>query len=190
MKNHWTARSVTDYLFRIAADFIAQLENKMESLPISQDELAKKLGVTKGRVSQWINHPGNISLGKMIEYAKALGMKVSVVAYEDDDPENKKGPIDSEIFKICWEKSGKPRDFWNLQETRTNEAVSVMAISSSLLVGIPVGSINVTGQLSGVQQNESLRSNSTPTVDMILRASEQLVHASEGQFNRLFVTWH
>ena len=30
MKAHWTARSVKDYLFRIAADFIAQLENKME----------------------------------------------------------------------------------------------------------------------------------------------------------------
>jgi len=116
MKAHWTARSVKDYLFRIAADFISQLENKMESLPISQDELAKRLGVTKGRVSQLINHPGNISLAKMIEYAKALGMKVSIVAYEDNDPENKKGPIDSEIFRICWEQLGKPRDFWAMQD--------------------------------------------------------------------------
>jgi len=115
MKSHWTAQSIKEYLFRIASDFIAQLENKMESLSISQGELAKKMGVTKGAVSLWINHPGNVKLGKMIEYAKALGMKVSVVAYEDDDPENKKGPIDAEIFRICWEQLGKPRDFWAVQ---------------------------------------------------------------------------
>jgi transcriptional regulator with XRE-family HTH domain len=123
MKAHWTAQSVKDYLFRIATDFIVQLENKMESLAISQDQLAKKLGVTKGAVSQWINHTGNVTLGKMIEYARALGMKVSVVAYEDDDPENKKGPIDAEIFRICWEQLGKPRDFWAIQDILTTNNV-------------------------------------------------------------------
>jgi antitoxin component HigA of HigAB toxin-antitoxin module len=70
MKAHWTERSIKDYLFRIAADFIAQLEKKMEILNTSQDELAKKLGVTKGRVSQVLNHPGNITLSKIIEYTK------------------------------------------------------------------------------------------------------------------------
>jgi transcriptional regulator with XRE-family HTH domain len=122
-KTHWTARSIRDYLFRIAADFIAQLENKMDSIPISQDELADRLGVTKGRVSQWINHPGNISLAKMIEYAKAVGMKVSVVAYEDDDPENEKGPVDAEIFRMCWEQLGKPRDFWAIQSIVTTNRI-------------------------------------------------------------------
>ena len=129
MKTHWTARSVKDYLFRIAADFIAQLENKIESLSISQDEFAKRLGVTKGRVSQLINHPGNISLAKMIEYAQTLGMKVSVVAYEDDDPKNTKGPIDSEIFRICWEQLGKPHDFWDVQKVVTTKNVVAANVS-------------------------------------------------------------
>jgi transcriptional regulator with XRE-family HTH domain len=129
MKPHWTARSIKDYLFRIASDFIAQLESKMDSLPISQDELAKKLGVTKGRVSQLINHPGNISLATMIEYAKAVGMKVSVVAYEDNDPKNTKGPIDSEIFRICWEQLGKPRDFWDAQGILTTKNVSAANVT-------------------------------------------------------------
>jgi hypothetical protein len=52
----------------------------------------------------------------MAKYARALGMKVSIVAYDDHDPENKKGPINSEIFKMCWEQLGKPRDFWAMQE--------------------------------------------------------------------------
>lgn len=123
-KTHWTARSIEDYIFRIANDFIIQLQNKMESKHISQDKLAKKMRVTKGAVSQWINRPGNISLRKMIEYARALGMKVSVVAYEDGDPKNKKGPIDADIFRICWEQLGKPRDFWDLQNIMATNRIS------------------------------------------------------------------
>ena len=116
MKTHWTERSNKDFLFRIAADFIAQLEDKMESLPMSQDELAQRLGVTKGRVSQILNNPGNITLGKIVEYARTLEMKVSIVAYEDNDPNNERGPINSAVFNICWEKYGKPQDFWAFEE--------------------------------------------------------------------------
>ena len=145
MNVHWTGRSVKDYLFRIAADFIAQLENKMESLNISQDELAKKLGVTKGRVSQLINHPGNIGLAKIIEYARALGMKVSIVANEDNDPENKKGPVNSEIFRICWDKSGRPRDFWDMQKiVNTNvTAATYFPISQHLATTVHVANVPI-----------------------------------------------
>jgi len=119
MIGHWTNRSNKDFLFRIAADFVAQLEDKMESLSISQDELARKLGVTKGRVSQILNNPGNITLGKVVEYARTLKMKVSIVAYEDDDPNNERGPINSAVFNICWERYGKPQDFWALEENES-----------------------------------------------------------------------
>ena len=115
-KKHWTERSIKDYLFSIVADFITQLETKMESLTISQDEYAKKLRVSKGRVSQLLNHPTNFKLETIIRYARVLGMKVSVVAYDDNDPQNTKGPVNSEIFKMCWEQLGKPRDFWAMQD--------------------------------------------------------------------------
>lgn len=125
MNKHWTARNIEDFRFRITADFIAQLEDKMESIPLSPKELADKLGITKGRVSQIFNDPGNISLKKIIEYSKALNMKVALMAYEDNDPENTKGPINSEIFRICWEKCGKPRDFWALNETYNGTTTEV-----------------------------------------------------------------
>ena len=112
MKIHWTGRSIKDYIFRIATDFIAQLDKKMESPPLSQDALAKKLGVSKSRVSQVFNSPGNIELETIVKFSNALNMKVAIVAYDDDDPK----PIDSEIFKICWERAGKPHDFWAFQE--------------------------------------------------------------------------
>jgi transcriptional regulator with XRE-family HTH domain len=143
MTKHWTERSITDYLFRIATDFIAQLESKMESLPISQDKLAKRLGITKGAVSQWINHPGNVTLRKMIEYARALGMKVSTIAYEDGDLENEKGPINSEVFKICWEQLGKPRDLWDIQEIANTYPTATTYVSVLPDVWITAGAVNV-----------------------------------------------
>jgi transcriptional regulator with XRE-family HTH domain len=90
----------------------------MESIPLTQKELAQKLGLSKGRISQILNDPGNLTLKKIVEYSRALGIKVAIVAYEDDDSENKKGPISSEIFRICWEKAEKPRDFWAFEQKR------------------------------------------------------------------------
>jgi transcriptional regulator with XRE-family HTH domain len=113
---HWTEKSTKDFLFRIASDFVEQLEAKMESKGWTKAQLAKALGVTKGRVSQIINNPGNLSLDMIIRCARVLGMKVAIVAYDDGDERNERGPVNSEIFRICWENVGKPRDFWSLQE--------------------------------------------------------------------------
>jgi transcriptional regulator with XRE-family HTH domain len=117
MKNHWTTRSTEDFVYRISSDFALQLENKMDEDSVSQFGLAEKLNVSPGRISQILRNPGNLTLKKMVEYARSLGMKVAVVAYEDDDPENKNGPINSQIFNQCWARAGKPRDFFALQET-------------------------------------------------------------------------
>jgi len=113
---HWTEKSTADFLFRIGSDFIAQIETKMETLPMKQNELAEKLGVSKGRVSQIFNNPGNLTLSMIIKCARAVGMKPSVVAYDDGDKENKYGPVHSELFRLCWEHSGKPRDIWSIKK--------------------------------------------------------------------------
>lgn len=140
MKTHWTERSIKDYLFQIGFDFIAQLDRKLKEGKTSRDEFAEKLELTKGRISQIFNHPGNLSLSKIIEYSRALGMKVSIVAYEDDDPNNISGPINSEVFRISWEKQGKPKDFWAFQE-ETSKTVS--AYASTWRKGyVPVGLYN------------------------------------------------
>jgi len=112
MVAHWTERSIEDYRFKIAADFINQLEEKMESNNINQDKLAELTGLTKGRISQILNNPGNITIGNIVKFSRAVGLKVSLVAYDDNDKGNDRGPINSEIFKICWENMGKPSDFW------------------------------------------------------------------------------
>jgi transcriptional regulator with XRE-family HTH domain len=119
---HWTERSVDDFVHKMSSDFILQLEKKMEEGKVSQKELADLLRVSVGRVSQFLNNPGNLTLKKIVEYSRTLGLKVAIVAYEDGDPENKNGPINSEIFYDCWVKQGRPEDFFSLNSLRTNAA--------------------------------------------------------------------
>lgn len=114
MSRHWTEEKVDAFLFRVSSDFVLQLEHLMEKTDTRQRELAAKLGVTKGRVSQVLNNPGNLTLRKMIEYSRALGCKVAVIAYDDGDPHNTNGPIRPQIFAACWEKAGRPIDAFDL----------------------------------------------------------------------------
>ena len=108
---HWTENSPDDYQSRITFDFLTQLERKMDALPMSQAELARELELTEGAVSQVLNNQSRLSLSTIIKYSRKLGLKVAVVAYDDNDPSNTRGPVNSEIFTICWEKAGKPIDF-------------------------------------------------------------------------------
>jgi transcriptional regulator with XRE-family HTH domain len=111
---HWTSNSTTEFVYRISSDFVAQLEMKLEKDGTSQKELADRLKVTVGRVSQVLNDPGNLTLKNTVRYAKALGMKVALIAYEDDDPGNAYGPVSSGVFHACWKNSGSPRDLFQL----------------------------------------------------------------------------
>jgi transcriptional regulator with XRE-family HTH domain len=118
METHWTERSIEDYRYKIIDDYISQLEKRMQDEEINREDFAKMFKRSKSRISQLLNNPGNITFDNIVKLARVLKMKVSLVAYDDNDPENKKGPINSEIFKICWERAGKPQDFWAVQQTQ------------------------------------------------------------------------
>lgn len=120
MNEHWTARSTEDFVHRISSDFVFQIENKMDEIPISQADFAKRLDVSEGRVSQILRDPGNMTLKKMVECARALGLKVAVVAYDDHDPQNNNGPINSQIFTASWKRLGSPIDFFAFHKCATN----------------------------------------------------------------------
>jgi len=113
LNGHWTNESVKAFLYRISFDFVTQLENMMDADGVKPNELAKRLGVSKGRVSQILNNPGNLTLRTVVEYARALDVKVAIVAYDDDDVDNDNGPVNPQIFAACWERSGKPTDFFS-----------------------------------------------------------------------------
>lgn len=122
---HWTERSTADFLFKIGADFVRQIEKVIGAKTQSRSQIAETLGVSKGRVSQVLNNPGNLTLKKMIEYGRAMGKKISVVAYDDRDPGS--APVSGELFIACWERAGKPRDFFDLSEC--DKAMTTFMIS-------------------------------------------------------------
>jgi transcriptional regulator with XRE-family HTH domain len=107
---HWTASTSEDFVYWISSDFTAQIETRLEGIGIDQNTLAERLNVSPSRVSQVLNDPGNLTLETAVKYSRALGMKVALVAYQDGDIENAKGPINAELFIACWERVGKPRD--------------------------------------------------------------------------------
>jgi transcriptional regulator with XRE-family HTH domain len=113
MTGRWGNRNIKDLVFQIGFDFVAQLEDIMEDKGIGRTKLAETLGVTKGRVSQILNDPGNLELENIVKYARALNRKVAIVAYDDGDPNNDKGPVSPQIFTTCWEKAGRPTDFFS-----------------------------------------------------------------------------
>ena len=113
INGHWTNDSTRAFLYRIAFDFVTQLEHLMDADGVTPTELAKRLGITKGRVSQIMNNPGNLTLKTIVEWARALDVKVAVVAYNDGDPDNENGPVNPQIFATCWERAGQPTDFFS-----------------------------------------------------------------------------
>lgn len=129
---HWTASSSKDFQFRVASDFVAQLESYMNDHGWNQAQLAKELQVTEGRVSQILNNPGNLSIGLMVKCVRALGMKMGIVVYNDDDTQNIQGPINPEVFRICWEKCGKPADFWMIEEQEGKYSATTTYIMNRL----------------------------------------------------------
>lgn len=114
---HWTERSTRDFLYSIASDFIEQLQERMETLPMKQSELAKAANVTKGYVSKMFKNPGNLSLETIVKFARIVGMKVSIVGYVDiTDPSNSRGPISADVFRKTWEDAERPADMWAFEK--------------------------------------------------------------------------
>lgn len=133
MSTHWTARSIEDYRYSVISSFLMQIERELQDENISRKDYAKRLKLTQGRVSQILNgQTDNFSIEKVIEYAKALGMDVSVVAYKTGSPNNR-GPIHPEVFSICWERLGRPLDHFDLNEPESiEEATPSMAGTARL----------------------------------------------------------
>lgn len=113
LKGHWGTRTDEDFLYQVAFDFVAQLEDAMKADEIDRAKLAKKLGVSKGRVSQILNDPSRLRLENVVRCARVLGLKVSIVAYKDPrKPQDDSGPVPPQVFVTCWEKADRPTDLF------------------------------------------------------------------------------
>jgi transcriptional regulator with XRE-family HTH domain len=125
--SHWTEKSADDFLYKIAADYVRQIESAMKEAGVNQADLAKRLKVSEGRVSQVLNNPGNLTLRKIVEYVRAVGRKVAIVEYDDHDPDNLCGPVNSEIFAKCWQVAGSPGDYFALEKAASNNMTYIIS---------------------------------------------------------------
>jgi transcriptional regulator with XRE-family HTH domain len=115
--SHYTSENDKSFANRITFDYVAQLEERLATTNMTQAELAKKLKVGESTVSQVLNlYRSNLNLETIVKYARAVGMKVALVAYDDYDPTNQNGPVGPEIFAQSWERLGRPRDVWSVSE--------------------------------------------------------------------------
>ena len=80
-KKHWTESNTEDFQFSIAFNFVEQIMDTLRARDINQSEFADTLGLSKGRVSQIINNPGNLTLQSIVRWSRALGQKVGVVLF-------------------------------------------------------------------------------------------------------------
>lgn len=128
---HWTERSPDDFLYSVASDFVEQLQERMDALPMNQSELAQAARVTKGYVSRMFKNPGNLSLVTMIKFARIVGMKLSIVGYQDaNDPDNTRGPISADVFRKTWKDAGSPSDMWAFEVTAVKQTGPILDLTS------------------------------------------------------------
>ena len=115
--SHWTQGNVGDFVYSLSLDFFTQLEDRIHGSNLQQKDLAERLEVSPSAVSQMLNSPpAKPELETLVKYARAVGSKVSVVLYNDDDPKNERGPVYSGIFERSWEALNRPRDWESVDE--------------------------------------------------------------------------
>jgi transcriptional regulator with XRE-family HTH domain len=147
---HWTAQSTESFIRRITFDFWTQIQKRMEITPLSQSELAQVFGVSESAISQTLNNSRNPTLKTLVNYAQALKLKVAIVAYDDGDPGNEHGPVNSEIFSICWDKAGRPHTFGQVSKLPAYETALT---GETLVMPERKGSYMVRSTRAGTRQS-------------------------------------
>jgi transcriptional regulator with XRE-family HTH domain len=128
--SHWTQGGVSDFVYNISLDFFTQVEDRIHEAKLPQKELAERLSVSPSAVSQILNSPPEKpALETLVKYARAIGSKVSVVLYDDDDPANERGPVYSGIFEQSWRALDKPRDLDAVKEAKSLLDFSMIGFS-------------------------------------------------------------
>jgi len=104
-----TSSDVMQHLSSITFNAITQIQAIFETSGLKQAELAEKLGITEGRVSQILNADTGMTLKQMVRLVRTMGLKACVLFYNDGDARDKYGPLHPSIFESCWKECGEPK---------------------------------------------------------------------------------
>ena len=107
------------WLYKIQEDLYVQLDDFMEENGLNQSQLAEKLGVSKGYVSQILNADFDHKLSKLVSLSLAIG-KVPIVEYKDLKQVFK----DDELEKIRLDK-GEREIVFQMTATHSTNTVEI-----------------------------------------------------------------
>jgi hypothetical protein len=113
---HWTAKSISSYIFAVTSNFVITLENQLTRQKKKYKDLAKALNIPMAEVMYKIDNPQFLSLVECLKWARAAGMKFILVAYDDEDTDNERGPVNCELVRLAWELLGRPDTMTQLRE--------------------------------------------------------------------------
>lgn len=165
--SHWTAGNPLRLVRSISSDFIAQLETRMEHFDgFNHAELAKRLDVTLGRVSQMMNSPGNFTLKNGVVYANGCDMNLAMVAYPKEAVKTS-APISGDVFRACWEVAGCPTNMFEVAENTVGFGTNNWGVAC---IGHTWGALPIT--LGG---GTTLTSNTAETGNQKLLRSVDIV---------------
>jgi transcriptional regulator with XRE-family HTH domain len=127
-------RSSGYWIAKVQIDLYDQILDYMKKNNLNRTQLAKKLGVTKGYVTQVLNGDFNHRLSKLIELSLAIG-KAPKIEYEDLE----KFIIDDEIGYIqiswkLWNNKSEPFEYSNTTSTKINKEISEKFESNQPLI--------------------------------------------------------
>ena len=128
-ERHWTAESVEAYQYAVASDFIAQIQEQMEMCNLRPKDIAARLDETEAYILQVFDHPGDMTLTTMIAIAQADTDGLSIVGYVAGRS-TAQGPVNSKIFRACWEVAGAPCDFFELEDVLDSNTTHKVAATA------------------------------------------------------------
>lgn len=109
---HWTEKSPEDFAYSIGSCFLDVIESRLDQIGEDRNWLILSLKLPKNIFDK----PYLLTLPMAALMARTVDLKVALVAYNDRDKSNKKGPIHACVFQKIWEAAGKPRDMWSVRD--------------------------------------------------------------------------
>ena len=107
--SHWTEEGPTAFVHALVTSYVRDLNALLSSIEMGTKELGERSGLGKQAAQSTLENVLRWTTEKMVFWARTAGLKVSIVVYDDGDPDNEKGPVDSRCFYACWKKCGSPR---------------------------------------------------------------------------------
>ena len=105
-----------DCLYKLSHQFTSQIKIAMDQGGLKYKDIAERMGLTPGRVSQIMHDPGNITLSTMIKLGNAVGLKTSVLLYDYNYDNLDDDHIIPSVFRACWRRLGSPKNMLDIYD--------------------------------------------------------------------------